>query len=33
VPAELNDHLMSAVRYAIHTHCAGRIERHFHFID
>lgn len=32
VPAELNDHLMSAVRYAIHTHCAGRIERHFHFI-
>lgn len=32
VPAEINDHLMSAVRYAIHTHCAGRIERHFHFI-
>ena len=32
VPAELNDHLMDAVRYAIHTHCAGRIERHFHFI-
>jgi len=32
VPAEFNDHLMSAVRYAIHTHCAGRIERHFHFI-
>ena len=32
VPAEIMDHLMSAVRYAIHTHCAGRIERHFHFI-
>ena len=32
VPAELNDHLMSAVRYAIHTHCAGRIERHIYVI-
>lgn len=32
VPAEINDHLMSAVRYGIYTHCAGRIERHFHFI-
>jgi phage terminase large subunit len=32
VPAELNDHLMDAVRYAIHSHCAGRIERHFHFV-
>lgn len=32
VPVSLNDHLMDATRYAIFTHCSGRIDRHFHFI-
>jgi phage terminase large subunit len=31
-PVKFDDHAMDAIRYGIYTHCAGRIERHFHFI-
>jgi phage terminase large subunit len=31
-PVKFDDHAMDAIRYAIVTHCSGRIERHFHFI-
>jgi phage terminase large subunit len=32
VPEGFKDHLMSAVRYAIHTHCANRIERNIYWL-